>query len=356
MSSTFKKFRRLLTFNQFRDTSGEFRFRRNAMPQSVWVMRALAAMFAFASLLALPANAQQYPSQQIKIVVSLAPGGVADIVARAFAAKLGEQGKTVVVENRTGAGGTIGADAVAKSAPDGYTLYMGFHATQSILPHLMAKLPYDAAKDFVPVAFIATSPNILIVHPSVPVKTPKELVDYIKANPGKLSYGSPGLGSSGHLAGEQFKQLHNLDIAHVHYRGAAPALQDLVAGHVHVMFDIVALTKEQLGAGRVRALAITAAKREPAVPNVPTMAEAGMPGVEGGPWFGLFAPAGTPRAAIEWINAEARKAFSAPDLKGRLEGMGLTLPLGSPEDFGRHVAAETKRWGEVIRKGNIKIE
>jgi len=303
-----------------------------------------------------PAAAQPYPSQPIKIVVSLAPGGVADIVARSFAAKLGESGRTVVVENRTGGGGTIGADAVAKSPADGYTLYMGFHATQSILPHIMAKLPYDPAKDFAPIIFIATSPNILIVHPSVPVKSPQELVAYIKANPRKLSYGSPGLGSSGHLAAEQFKQLHNLDIAHVHYRGAAPALQDLVAGHVQVMFDIVPLTKEQLAGGQVRALAVTSTRREPAVPDVPTMAEIGMPGVEGGPWFGLFAPAGTPRAAIDWINAEARKAFSAPDLKSRLESQGLTLPLGTPEEFAEHVAAETRRWGEVIRKGNIKME
>ena len=158
-----------------------------------------------------------------------------------------------------------------------------------------------------PVVFIATSPNILVVHPSVPANTPQELVAHIKANPGKLSYASPGIGSSGHLAGEQFKQIHSLDIAHVHYRGAAPALQDLVAGHVQMMFDIVPLTKEQLAAGRVRPLAITAAKREPAVPDVPTFAELGMPGIEGGPWFGLFAPAGTPRAAIDWVNAEAQQ-------------------------------------------------
>lgn len=302
------------------------------------------------------AGAQSYPSQPIKILVPTAPGGVADITARALAAKLGESGKTVVVENKTGAGGTIAADAAAKSPPDGYTFYMGFHATQSILPHLMPKLPYDAAKDFAPVVFLTTSPNILVVHPSVPVKNPKELVEYAKANPGKLSFGTPGVGSSGHLAAEQFKQMHNIDISAVHYRGAAPALQDLVAGHVQAMFDIVPLTKEQLANGRVRALAVTAAKREPAVPDVPTMAEAGMPGVEGGPWFGLFAPAGTPRAAIDWMNAEAKKAFAAPDLKARFEGMGLTLPLGTPDDFGRHVEAETKRWGEVIRKGNIKME
>jgi tripartite-type tricarboxylate transporter receptor subunit TctC len=302
------------------------------------------------------AHAQSYPSQPIKIIVPTAPGGVADISARSLAAKLGEAGKTVVVENKTGAGGTIAAEAAAKSAPDGYTFYMGFHATQSILPHLMPKLPYDAAKDFAPVVFLTTSPNILVVHPSVPAKTPKELVEYAKANPGKLSFGTPGVGSSGHLAAEQFKQMHNIEITAVHYRGAAPALQDLVAGHVQAMFDIVPLTKEQLANGRVRALAVTAAKREPAVPDVPTMAESGMPGVEGGPWFGLFAPAGTPRAAIDWMNAEAVKAFSSPDLKSRLEGQGLTLPLGSPEDFGRHVEAETKRWGEVIRKGNIKME
>lgn len=319
------------------------------------LFRAVAALIAAAMLLPVPASAQSYPAQQIKIIVSLAPGGVADILARAFAQKLGEQGKTAIVENRTGGAGVIGADAAAKSTPDGYTFYMGFHGTQSILPHLM-KLPYDPAKDFLPVAFLGTSPNVLIVHPSVPAKTPQELVAYIKANPGKLSFGSPGVGSSGHLAAEQFKQLHGLEITAVHYRGAAPALQDVVAGHVQVMFDIVPLTKEQLLSGRVRALAVTAAKREPAIPEVPTFAEIGMPGVEGGPWFGLFAPAGTPRAAIDWVNAEARKAFSAPDLKNRLEGQGLTLPLGSPEDFGKHVEAETKRWGEVIRKGNIKIE
>jgi tripartite-type tricarboxylate transporter receptor subunit TctC len=326
------------------------------MAFSTRFVRALGVALALGLALARPGLAQQYPSQPIKIIVSLAPGGVADILARAFAAKLGEQGKTVIVENRTGGAGLIGADAAAKSPPDGYTLYMGFHGTQSILPHLQSKMPYDAAKDFLPVIFLATSPNILVVHPSVPVQSPRELVDYAKANPGKVTYASPGVGSSGHLAAEQFKQIHSLDIVPVHYRGAAPALQDLVAGHAQLMFDIVPLTKEQLAVGKVRALVVTAAKREPAVPNVPTFAELGMPGIEGGPWFGLFAPAGTPRAAIDWVNAEAKKAFSAADLNARLTGQGLTLPLGTPEEFGAHVVAETKRWGEVIRKGNIKIE
>ena len=319
-------------------------------------LRTAAAAVAAVLLLAAPSAAQQYPSQPIKIIVSLAPGGVADIMARTFAAKLGEQGRQVVVENRTGGAGLIGADAAAKSPPDGYTLYMGFHATNAILPHLMAKMPFDPAKDFVPVIFIATSPNILIVHPSVPANTAWELVQYAKANPGKLSYASQGIGSSGHLATEQFKQVHSLDIVAVHYRGAAPALQDLVAGHAQVAFDIVPLTKEQLAAGTVRALAVTGTKRLPALLDIATFGEVGMPAIEGGPWFGLFAPAGTPRAVIDWINAEANKVFTAPDLNARFVGQGMALPLGTPEAFGAHVAAESTRWGEVIRKGNIKIE
>ena len=313
----------------------------------------LAAMFVPAAGLA---HAQSYPSRPIKIIVPFAPGGVGDILARMLAGKLGEAGRTVLVENRAGGAGVIGADMAARSPPDGYTLYMGFHGTQAILPHLQAKLPYDAARDFAPIIFIATSPNILIVHPSVPAHSPQELVAYIKAHPGEVSYGSQGVGSSGHLVAEQFKLIHGLDIVPVHYRGAAPALQDLVAGHVQMMFDIVLLTKAQIAAGKMRALAVTAAKREPSMPDVPTMAETGMPGIEAGPWFGLFAPAGTPRPAIDWVNAETRKVFSAPDIRSRLEGQGLTLPLGSPEDFAAHVAAEYARWGEVIRRGNIKLE
>ena len=302
-----------------------------------------------------PSSAQSYPSQPIKIIVSGAAGGVADIVARPFAAKLNETGKSAIVENRPGAGGVVGADAVAKSAPDGHTLYIGLHATLSILPQLMAKVPYDAAKDFAPIIFLATAPNVLVVHPSVPVKTVAELVAYAKANPGKLNVGTPGVGSSDHLVAEQFKQVHGLEIAHVPYRGAAPAMQDLVAGHVQLMFGIAPLAGEQVAAGKVRALAVLSKNRLPSLPDVPTMAEAGLPGIEGGPWFGLVAPAGTPRPIIDWLNAEARKAFSSPDLKARLEAQGLTLPLGSPEDFAEHIAAETVRWGDVIRKGNIKM-
>jgi tripartite-type tricarboxylate transporter receptor subunit TctC len=318
---------------------------------------ALLALSMLASVASIDApRAESYPSKPIKIIVPLAPGGVADLVARAFAAKLSESGNMAVVENRTGAGGVVGAEAAAKSPPDGYTLYMGFHATQSILPHLMPKTPYDAAKDFAPIILMATAPNVLVVHPSVPAKDPSELIAYAKANPGKLNIGTPGVGSSDHLAAEQFRQLHGLEIAHVHYRGAAPAMQDLVAGHVQLMFGILPLTGPQLAAGKVRALAVMSTKREPAIPDVPTMAEVGNPGIEGGPWFGLMAPAGTPRPIIDWLNAEARKAFTSADLKAQLEAQGLTLPLGSPEDFAKHIAAETVRWGEVIRKGNVRME
>ena len=258
---------------------------------------------------AAPAGAQQYPSQPIKIIVSLAPGGVADIVARQFAAKMGEAGKTVVVENRTGGGGLIGAGEAAKATPDGYTLYMGFHGTQSILPHLTAKMPYDAAKDFVPVIFLVTSPNILVVHPSVPAKTPQELVAYIKANPGKVVYASPGIGSSGHLAGEQFKQLHGLDIVRVALsrRGAGaagPGRRPRPHDVRHRAADQGAACRRQ--GARARGHGGQARARRAGRADLCRARHAGH---RGRPWFGLFAPAGTPRAAIDWVNAEAQQGL-----------------------------------------------
>ena len=208
------------------------------------------------------ARAQAYPSQPIRIVVPLAAGGVADIAGRAFAQQIGEDGKTAVVENRTGGGGVIGADFAAKAAPDGYTVYVGFHATQAILPHLQ-KLTYDPENDFLPVTVAVKSANILVVHPSVPARSLQELIAHAKANPGKLTYASQGNGSSGHIVAEQLKQVAGLDIVHVPYRGAAPAVQDLVAGHVSMMFDILTLALPQVNANAVRALAITSAQSDP---------------------------------------------------------------------------------------------
>ncbi len=301
-------------------------------------------------------SAQEYPSRPIRIIVPLAAGGMADILARTIATKVTEAtGATVVVENRTGGAGVIGADAVAKSPADGYTLLMGLHATQAILVHLQ-KLPYDPAKDFAPVIHAATVPNVLLVHNSVPANSLKELIGHAKANPGKLTFASQGNGSTGHMIGEQFKVAAGIELTHVPYRGAAPASQDLVAGHVNMLFDIVPLAVSNLQSGKVRALAVCAAERVKVLPDVPTIAEAGLPGMEAGAWFGLFAPAGTPPAAVAWVNREAKKAFTAPDVQARFLSQGAVLPHDAPEKFGAHVAAETERWGALIRRAGIKTD
>ena len=302
-----------------------------------------------------PSRAQDYPNRPIRIIVPLAAGGMADILARTIAAKLTEAGHTAVVENRTGGAGVIGADAVAKSPADGYTLLMGLHATQAILVHLQ-KLPYDPAKDFAPVIHAATVPNVLLVHEGVPATSLRELIAYAKANPGKLTFASQGNGSTGHMIGEQFKSMAGIEITHVPYRGAAPASQDLLAGHVSMLFDIVPLAVSNLQSGKVRALAVCAGERVKVLPEVPTIAEAGLPGMEAGAWFGLFAPAGTPPAAIAWLNREAKKAFELPEINERFAKQGAMLPHGPPETFGAHVAAETERWGALIRRAGIRME
>jgi tripartite-type tricarboxylate transporter receptor subunit TctC len=322
-------------------------------PGSSLVCLLLMSLFGLA---ATPLRADTYPSQPIKFIVPTPAGGIADLVARVLAQKLGESGKAAVVENRTGGAGVVAAEYVAKSPPDGYTIYVGFHGTQAILPHLMPKLPFDPVRDFAPIILVVASANILVIHPSVPATSVKELIAYAKANPGRLTYASQGVGSSGHIAAEQFKQVVGVEIVHVPYRGAAPAVSDLVAGHVSIMFDIVPLAMAQMAEGKVRALAVAAEKRVEVLPDVPTMAEAGVPEVQGGPWFGLLAPAGTPRAAIEWLNAETRKVFSAPDVRDRFIKQGMDLPLGSPEDFAAHIAAETQRWGGVIKRAGIRLE
>ena len=317
----------------------------------------LLAAATLAAAAALPALAQgDYPSRPIRIIVQTQPGGLIDQLGRAFAQKLQESGKTAIVENRTGGGGLIAAEHVAKSPPDGYTIYIGSHGTQAIHPHLTRNLPYDPARDFAPVIYLATTPTLLVVHPSVEAKSLKELIAYAKANPGKLSYGSQGTGSSGHMAGEQFKQLTGTDVVHVPYKGAAPAVQDLVAGHVSMVFDTVAFSTVQVQAGKLRGLAVVAEQRVPALPDVPTMAETGLPQMQGSPWFGLVVPAKTPRGIIDWINREATNAFTAKDVRERFISQGFILPLGTPEAFGEHIAAEYKRWGEVIRRGGIKPE
>ena len=297
-----------------------------------------------------PALAQDYPSRPIRGLVPAQAGGIGDILPRIVGAKLAETGTTLVVENRTGGAGVIAAEAVAKAAPDGYLLLMGNQGQLSIRP-LLAKLPYDAAKDLAPVMLMVTVPNILVVHPSVPARTLPELI--ARANPGKLSYASQGIGASGHIAGELFKLAAGVDITHVPYRGAAPAAQDLAAGHVSMMFDVVSLALGPIRSGTVRALGVASTQRVAVLPDVPTMAEGGHP-LEVGAWFGLLAPAGTPRPVIDWLNRESRKALSAADARDKFVAQGATMPLGTPEEFRDFIAAQTARFADVIQRAGIK--
>jgi tripartite-type tricarboxylate transporter receptor subunit TctC len=320
------------------------------------VLSFAAALCAAALLAIAPVRAQSYPSKPIKIIVPLAAGGLADTLARIVAQRLGEaSGQAVVVENRPGGAGAVGAEAAARAPADGYTLFMGSLGTNAVLAHL-TKLTFDPDKDLVPITHVATFPNVLVVNAALPVKSVQELVAYAKANPGKLSYASQGNAASGHLVGEQFKQHAGIAAVHVPYRGAAPALQDLVAGHVQMMFDSVTLQMPLIKDGKTRALAVLTRQRIDALPDVPTMIEAGFGQMQSGTWFGLFAPAGTPRAAIDWVGGEARKAFAVESVRQRYVEQGTLLPLGAPEDFAAHIAAERQKWGEVIRAGNIRME
>jgi tripartite-type tricarboxylate transporter receptor subunit TctC len=284
---------------------------------------------AMASALALAAGAapaQDYPSRPIRILVPAAPGGIGDILPRMFGAKLAETGHTVIVENRTGGAGVIAADAVAKAEPDGYLLVVGNQGMLAIRPQL-GKLPYDTSKDLAPVVLLVTVPNILIVHPSAPFKTLSELVAYARANPGKLTYASQGVGASGHIAGELLKQAAGIDLTHVPYRGAAPAAQALAAGHIDMMFDVVSLALGAIKGGTVRAIAVASPERVPLLPEVPTMAEGGFP-MEVGAWFGLLAPGATPQPIIGWLNRAAHQVFSAPEMRARFVSQGAAMPLG----------------------------
>ena len=302
------------------------------------------------------AFAQSWPNKPIKFVVGFAPGGATDVVGRLMAKKIGDAlGQPIVIENRAGGSSNIGAEVVAKAAPDGYTFYV-CAITSAINVSLFPKLPFDFAKDFEPVALFANVPNILVVHPSVPAKTVKELIDYARAQPGKLSYASSGAGTSIHLSAELFKMLANVDMVHIPYKGSGPAMTDMIGGQVQVMFDNMPSALPHVKAGKLRALAVTSAQRSPSAADVPTMKEAGVAGFDVQSWFGLVAPKGTAKEIITRVNAEAVKALGSADIKERFMDLGAVPGPMSPEAFGEYIRAEIIRWGEVVKASGAKVE
>lgn len=292
------------------------------------------ACAALLSALACAAAAQPFPDKPIHFVVPYPPGGPLDTVARLLGQKVSERiGQPVIVENKPGAGGNIGADSVAKAAPDGYTILMGAVATHAINPSLYARIPYDPIKDFTPITLIGVTPNVLVVNASVPVKDVKEFIAYAKAHPGKLNYGSGSTGSAGHLAGELFNSMAGVQMAHIPYKGAAPAMQDLLGGQIQLMFDNMASALPQVKTGRIRALAVTTPKRASGAPDLPTVAESGLPGFDISTWFGLFAPANIPKDAAAKLHAEFIRALALPEVKERFAALGVE-PVGNrPEEF-----------------------
>ena len=323
-------------------------------------VRAAATVFAAAAALVLAghaASAQSWPQRPVNLIVPFPAGGGTDAFARPLAAQLEIQLKQrFLVDNRGGAGGTIGASAAAKAEPNGYTFLVGA-AHHTIAPGLYPKLDYDIEKDFVPVAVIAMPPQVIVVNPAkVQAKTLAELIAHAKANPGKINYASAGIGTTHQTAGELFKILTGTNLNHVPYRGAGPAMQDLVAGHVDMMFDGLGSSANQIQSGALRALAVAASSRSPAIPDVPTSAEAGLNGFEVSTWYAIFAPKGTPNEIVEQVTAEIRKAFDADAIKEAWKKNGSPIPNLTGAEFGKFVSAEVARWGKVVKDAGIKIE
>jgi tripartite-type tricarboxylate transporter receptor subunit TctC len=305
--------------------------------------------------------AQGYPSRPVTFVVPFAPGGGTDITARTVAAKLNQNwaakgGGQVVVDNRGGAGGILGADLVAKAKPDGYTLLIANVGTQSINPSLYAKLPYDADKAFAPIGLICELPFVLMASPKLAANSVKELIAQAKAEPNKVTYASSGNGGSPHLTAELFKGLTGTQMTHVPYKGGGPAMVDLMAGHVDILFASVLEGSGHIKSGRLKGLAVTHAKRNPALPDVPTIAEAGVPGGESGSWIALLAPAGTPAEIIARLNADIREVVAAADVREKLIGQGAVPQSGSPAELQALIDADAKRYGRIIREQKLKVD
>ena len=303
------------------------------------------------------ALAEVWPTKPVKIVVGFAPGGGTDVVARVLGQRLTEMwGQQVIVENRPGATGVIGADSVAKAAPDGYTLLMGHVNSNAIAPNFFRKLPYDPIKDFAPVIYVGFVPNVLVVHPSVEAKSVQELVALAKSKPGQLTYASSGNGSTQHLAGEKFKLLTGVDIVHVPYKGSGQAIGDLLGGNVNMNFDTMPPILEPVKSHRLRALAVSTPQRVPQMPDVPTFNELGMTGFDVTNWYGVFAPAGTPRDIVTKINADLLKAMQNPETRAKLEQVGTQIGGGTPEEFAAFVKSEIAKYGKLVKEANIRQE
>ena len=318
---------------------------------SAWLAASCVALTASA------ADAQTYPSKSIRFVVPFPPGGIADVMARVFGQKFADSwNQPVVIENRTGAGGNIGAEVVAKSPPDGYTLVMGSIGTHAVNVSLFSRMPYDPVRDFAPVALTMEADGLLVLHPSVPVKTLKELIALSRARPGQLAYASAGNGTAGHLAGELFKSMAKVDIVHIPYKGNVPAITDLVGGQTSMLFATLPTVLPLAKAGKLHALAVTGAQRNPATPDVPTMAESGLPGFEVTNWIGVFAPAGTPADVVAKLNAEIMRIMRLPDVQSRLANEGAKFRPTTPNEFAAFVKAEIAKWGKLIRDSGVKVD
>lgn len=310
-----------------------------------------------AALLPGAAHAQGYPNKPIRLIVPYAPGGATDIIGRAAAAELTKtMGQQVIIENRPGAGGNLGAEQVARSAPDGYTLLVSPSSLHGITPFLYTKLPYDPNKDLAPVIVLGSFANVLVMNPSIKASSVSELVALIKASPGKFTYASSGSGSTIHLSGEMFKSMLNLDIAHVPYKGSSPALTDLMGGQVSIMFDNIPSAITFIRSGKLKPLATTGPTRSSSLPELPTMIEAGFPGYISTAWFGIVAPAGTPKEIIARINAEGQKVTKSPDFIKRMNELGYDIVGGSPEQMAAMIQEELKRWGPVVKSSGAQVD
>jgi tripartite-type tricarboxylate transporter receptor subunit TctC len=322
------------------------------------VIRLSAAVIALLAAHGIPASAQTYPTKPIHIVVPYAAGGITDVIARALGQRLAAAWKEqVVVENKPTGAGIVGTDSVAKAAPDGHTLLVGADAAFVTAPHVYPKLPYDPLKDFEPVTGLGISPQALIVNPSVPVKTLADLIAYGKKNPGKLNYGTFGIGTSGHLNIVLLESMTGAKFTPVHYRGATPALTDTIGGHIQMMIVSIGLVKGPWQAGKLTVLGFGSKTRLPEFPDVPTLIEAGLPGYEAGSWYGLVAPKGTPREVINKINTETRRAFDDPAFQKAVLAKSFIYSIASsPEEFAARIRADSNKWGKVVRDAHIKVE